>query len=164
MPFPPNLEALEAAGYTFARQETCTECRELVQVFTTPGKREIVMDTMMLLTSPATRHYLSCAISQQSVEPSQEPGPSKPSPEPQKPQEGANTGQQIKLYGVTDKNMMAVGWLDGTLKVQFRFGCYLYANVAEDVFVKIRNNPFPNSLFTKIIKKHAELYPCTKVG
>jgi hypothetical protein len=73
-------------------------------------------------------------------------------------------GSGIKLYGVTDKNMIAAGWLGGTLAIQFRYGKYHYANVAEDVFQKIRNNPFPNSLFVKLVKNHPELYPCTKVG
>ena len=72
-------------------------------------------------------------------------------------------GPQIKLYGVTDKNMIAVGWLGGTLAIQFRYGKYHYANVPEDVFQKIRNNPFPNSLFVKLVKNHPELYPCTKM-
>ena len=60
--------------------------------------------------------------------------------------------------------MIAVGWLDGTLAIQFRYGKYHYANVDEDVFQKIRNNPFPNSLFVKLVKNHPELYPCQKVG
>ena len=73
-------------------------------------------------------------------------------------------GSGIKLYGIRDKNMMAVGWQDGTLKVAFRFGTYLYANVAEDAYLKIKNNPYPNALFTKLVKSKPDLYPCTKVG
>jgi KTSC domain len=73
---------------------------------------------------------------------------------------------QIKLYAVKDKNMVAVGWQDGTLVVQFKFGLYHYSNVPEDVFVKISNpkQPYPNSLFTKLVKNHPELYPFKKVA
>jgi hypothetical protein len=71
---------------------------------------------------------------------------------------------EIKLYGVTDKNMIACGWLDGTLEIAFRYGRYQYANVPEDVFVKLRKNLYPNSYFTRVVKNHPELYPCTKVG
>ena len=60
--------------------------------------------------------------------------------------------------------MMAIGWQDGTLKVAFRFGTYLYANVAEEAYLKIKANPYPNALFVKLVKNHPELYPCTKVG
>ena len=41
MPFPINLESLLAAGYVFLRSETCPACQEPVEVFTTPGKREL---------------------------------------------------------------------------------------------------------------------------
>lgn len=69
----------------------------------------------------------------------------------------------IKLYGVTDKNMIACGWQDGTLAIQFRYGLYHYANVPENVFVTLRRNPYPNNYFTKVVKNHPELYPCTKM-
>jgi hypothetical protein len=49
MPFPATLEALEAAGYAFARSETCPACGEPVEVFSTPGKREISMNPMSAL-------------------------------------------------------------------------------------------------------------------
>ena len=73
-------------------------------------------------------------------------------------------GSGIKLYGVTDKNMIACGWQDGTLAIQFRYGLYRYANVPENVFVTLRRNPYPNSYFTKVVKNHPELYHCTKDG
>jgi hypothetical protein len=60
MPFPSNLESLLAAGYTFLRSETCPACREPVEVFTSPGKRELAIDPMRQLLGPAVRHYLSC--------------------------------------------------------------------------------------------------------
>lgn len=62
MPFPSDLEALLAAGYVFLRGETCPVCQQLVEVFATPGKREIVMDPMPLLPRPAIRHYETCNI------------------------------------------------------------------------------------------------------
>lgn len=142
MPFPINLEALEAAGYVYSHWQVCPECGEGVEVWKTPGKRELAMQPMCEALRPAIRHYLTCAPKQE---------------EPKAP-------QKIKLYGVTDKNMIAVGWLDGTLAIQFRHGRYHYAGVPEDVFAKIRNNPFPNNMFVKLVKNHPELYTCTKVG
>ena len=68
------------------------------------------------------------------------------------------------MHGVNDKNMMAVGWLDGVLAVQFKYGLYHYKNVREATFQSIRRNPYPNALFVKVVKNHPELYPCTKVG
>jgi hypothetical protein len=60
--------------------------------------------------------------------------------------------------------MIACGWLDGTLEIAFKSGRYRYANVPENMFVTLRKNPYPNSYFTKVVKNHPELYPCTKVG
>jgi hypothetical protein len=68
------------------------------------------------------------------------------------------------MYGVTDKNMLACGWRDGTLEIAFRFGRYQYANVAEDVFVTLRKVPYPNAYFSKVVKNHPELYPFTKLS
>lgn len=47
-----------------------------------------------------------------------------------------------------------------------KYGRYRYQNVAEDVFVKITNpkQPYPNNIFTRLVKNHPELYPYTKVG
>ena len=60
MPFPLDLESLLAAGYTFARSEICPVCQEAVEVFTTPGKREIALNPMCELLRPAVRHYETC--------------------------------------------------------------------------------------------------------
>ena len=60
MPFPSNLEQLEAAGSVFLKSATCPVCQEPVEVFTTPGKREIAMNPMCCLSRPAVRHYLFC--------------------------------------------------------------------------------------------------------
>ena len=151
MPFPATLAAMFSSGYDYARWEHCAVCGEPVEIYTTPGKREIAMEPMCSRESLAVRHYLVCK-------------PPNPTPEAQKPQEQAVAPQQIKLYGVTDKNMIACGWQDGTLAIQFRYGLYHYANVPENVFVTLRRNPYPNNYFTKVVKNHPELYPCTKVG
>jgi len=62
MPFPINLESLLAAGYTFLRCETCHACREPVEVFASPGKREIALNPMCELLRPSVRHYETCDI------------------------------------------------------------------------------------------------------
>jgi hypothetical protein len=60
MPFPANLESLLAAGYVFARSETCPVCGEPVEIFITPGKREIAMEPMAQLEREAVRHITKC--------------------------------------------------------------------------------------------------------
>ena len=60
MPFPSNLEQLEAAGYRYSRTEACPVCRENVEVFSTPGGRTIAMNPMIATLSPAIRHYETC--------------------------------------------------------------------------------------------------------
>lgn len=151
MPFPSTLAAMFSSGYEYARWEHCAACGEPVELYTTPGGRTIAMEPMCSSESPAVRHYEVCK-------------PPNPNPETQKPQEQAVAPRQIKLYGVTDKNMIACGWLDGTLEIAFKSGRYRYANVPENMFVTLRKNPYPNSYFTKVVKNHPELYPCTKVG
>jgi hypothetical protein len=59
--------------------------------------------------------------------------------------------------------MIAVGWLEGTLVIQFKHGKYAYARVPENVFVTLRKQPYPNNYFTKVVKNRPELYPCTKL-
>jgi hypothetical protein len=60
--------------------------------------------------------------------------------------------------------MIACGWQDGTLAIQFRYGLYHYGNVPENVFATLRRNPYPNSYFSKVVKSKPDLYPCRKVG
>ena len=60
MPFPSTLENLLASGYTFLRGSVCPECMEFVEVFKTPGEREIAMDPMCEMLRPAVRHYETC--------------------------------------------------------------------------------------------------------
>ena len=143
MPFPLDLESLLAAGYTFARSEICPVCQEAVEVFTTPGKREIAMNPMCELLRPAVRHYETCNIA-----PKQEAANGSTGNDVQDAQgrdsDGGPNGDArrhrvrwrkvdmterlripgwrtrcsrpgIKLYGVTDPNnqLIAVGWDDG---------------------------------------------------
>ena len=70
------------------------------------------------------------------------------------------------MRSVNDKNMTHCGWRDGTLEIWFRYGRYQYANVPEDIFDKISNprQPYPNNIFTKLVKNHPELCPYTKLS
>ena len=60
MPFPVDLEALEAAGYVYDRSGKCSECGEDVEYFKTPAKREIVMDPMGTPGRAAIQHWNTC--------------------------------------------------------------------------------------------------------
>jgi hypothetical protein len=192
MPFPLDLESLLAAGYTFARSEICPVCQEAVEVFTTPGKREIALNPMCELLRPAVRHYETCNVTPKQeatngstgndvqdaqgrdsdggshIDPGLDAGSNRALPGDSAAMllAGRRDAQSagIKLYGVTDKNMIACGWLDGVLAIQFRYGLYHYANVPENVFVTLRKNPYPNSYFSKVVKSKPDLYPCRKVG
>ena len=152
MPFPSDLAQLKAAGYTYLRSETCPVCHEPVEIYSTPGKREIALNamrdervgfTLLPMGEPAVRHYETCQA---------------PVPHP--------APQQIAMHGVNDKNLLAVGWLDGTLAVQLKWGLYRHTGVPEDFSTKIRNpkQPYPMSLYTKLVGKHPDLYPKIKVG
>ena len=149
MPFPLDLESLLAAGYTFARSEICPVCQEAVEVFTTPGKREIALNPMCELLRPAVRHYETCK-------------PSIPTPEAQKPQEQAAVPRQIAMYAVTDPNrqLLSVGWDDGVLVCQFKTAKWSYAGVPEAEFVKLRRVPYAYRIFTTNIRGK---YPATKL-
>ena len=188
MPFPLDLESLLAAGYTFARSEICPVCQEAVEVFTTPGKREIALNPMCELLRPAVRHYETC-----NVTPKQEATNGSTGNDVQDAQgrdsdggpDGTaggpdNDGQLrhgetrisvgrldagsagIKLYGVTDPNrqLLAVGWDDGVLVCQFKTAKWSYAGVPESEFVKLRRVPYAYRIFTTNIKGK---YPATKL-
>ena len=60
MPFPATLAAMFSSGYDYARWEHCAVCGEPVEVYTTPGKREIAMEPMCSRESLAVRHYEVC--------------------------------------------------------------------------------------------------------
>lgn len=61
-----------------------------------------------------------------------------------------------KMFALKGRNVIAAGFQDGTLRVAFaskegaRF--YRYAGVPEAEFLKLRNNPYPDRLFTTNIK------------
>lgn len=76
--------------------------------------------------------------------------PDKPTaaPEPPKP--------EWMMHATRGTNLIAVGWANGTLRCAFASGqgarFYLYSNVPEAEFVKLRNSPYPDRLFTTNIK------------
>ena len=188
MPFPINLESLLAAGYVFLRSETCPACQEPVEVFTTPGKRELAMQPMCELLRPAVRHYETCnsAPKQEAANGStgndvqdaqgrdSDGGPDGTAGGPD------NDGQLrhgetrisvgrldaesagIKLYGVNDPNhqLIAVGWDDGVLVCQFKTAKWSYAGVPEAEVIKLKNSPFAYHIFARNIKHK---YPGTKM-
>ncbi len=59
------------------------------------------------------------------------------------------------------KNLHMVGWWNGYLVVQFRGRSdqYIYGpNVPEAEHAKILANPFPDALFSKVIRKKFQSY------
>ena len=162
MPFPINLESLLAAGYTFLRCETCPACREPVEVFASPGKRELAIDPMHQLLGPAVRHYETCNNRTNPVKPSLVVATVEPPPEPPQAPVPPPVLPQIKMYGVTDPNhqLLSAGWSDGTLVCQFAKGKGQYAGVPEDEYLKLRRARFAyRQLHTNIKGK----YPYTKL-
>ena len=149
MPFPSTLDAMFSSGYDYARWEHCAACSETVEIYTTPGKREMAFEPMCSSESPAVRHYLVCK-------------PANPTPEEQKPQEQAVAPQQIAMYGVNDPNhqLIAVGWDDGVLVCQFKTAKWGYAGVPEAEFVKLKRVPYAYRIFISNIKGK---YPATKL-
>lgn len=168
MPFPPDSESLLAAGYKFLRSETCSQCREMIEIFSTPGGREIVMDPMGLELSPAVPHWKTCGVQYctNGNEGSAEAGQSKPSQPVQQGQEGAKESTQgaFKMYAVNDPNhqLLAVGYepVDGILRCRFPKAYYDYRGVPEDKFESLKKVPYAYSYFTKTIKGK---FPATKV-
>ena len=61
-----------------------------------------------------------------------------------------------KMYALKGHNVIAAGFVGGTLRVAFaskngaRFYCY--EGVPEAEFIKLRNSPYPDRLFTTNIK------------
>ena|ERR1019366_709064 len=139
MPFPINQEELFAAGYSYARWERCPVCTLDVEVWNSPGKREIAMEPMPSFKTPAVRHYESCT-----------------------PTQAAARLIDIRMYGVTDPNhqLLAVGWSEGILACQFSTAKWNYRDVPEEKYLSIRKVPYAYSYFTKQIKGQ---YPGMKV-
>jgi hypothetical protein len=155
MPFPSNLDAMFAAGYDYLRWEKCAECGEMVEVYSTPGKREIVMEPMVGRHSPAIRHFERCNIAPHSEAQggSASAGVPKPSPEPQKPAV-PSPAPDIRMYGVRDPNhqLLAVGWATGILVCRWAKGEGEHTGVPEDLYLKLRRVPFAYSQYQKTIK------------
>jgi hypothetical protein len=162
MGFPSNLEELQATGYVFHRTEPCLICKNNVEIFTTPGMREISMNQMYLLTSPAVRHYETCNTHTNPVEPPPVVDVPKTSLEPQQTQGGAEI-DGIPMFGVTDPNrqLLSVGWSDGTLVCQWGKGKGYHTGVPEDLYMKLRRVPFAYRQYNATIKGK---YPYTKLS
>ena len=180
MPFPINLESLLAAGYVFLRSETCPACQEPVEVFTTPGKRELAMQPMCELLRPAVRHYETCnsAPKQEAANGStgndvqdaqgrdSDGGPDGTAGGPDNDGQLRHgetrisvgrldaQGSGIKLYGVTDPNkqLLAVGWDDGVLVCQWSKSKGQHTGVPEDLYLKLRRVPFAYRQYIATIK------------
>lgn len=59
------------------------------------------------------------------------------------------------------KNLVSVGWENLVLQVEFQGGRrYQFGGVPREVFEKLRNSPFPDSLFQKIVRGK---YPSERV-
>jgi hypothetical protein len=178
-----------SSGYDYARWEHCAACGEPVEVYTTPGKREIAMEPMCSSESPAVRHYEVCKPKEdQSVYLRNEASgrTSEPTgPDSDSGTDGTGGGPDndaqlrhgetrisvgrldaesagIKLYGVTDPNkqLIAVGWSDGVLLCQFKTAKWSYAGVPEAEVIKLKNSPFAYRIFARNIKHK---YPGTKL-
>ena len=153
MPFPQNLEELQAARYVYHRTEPCLICKNNVEIFTTPGMREISMDPMYHLLSPAVRHYETCNTHTNPVEtPQARPAP-KPSPEPQQAQDAARI-DGIPMFGVSGHNVIAAGYdaVRGILRIRFPKATWDYRGVPEEKFVSLKKTPFADRYFTTSIK------------
>lgn len=63
---------------------------------------------------------------------------------------------EFQMTAVKGTNLIAVGWRDGVLRVAFaaktgaRF--YRYPGVPESTKSKLANSPFPDGLFTKLVR------------
>jgi hypothetical protein len=134
-----------AAKYEFSRGELCPVCGLGIEIYTTPGGRDIAMDPMCSNSSQAVQHYKTC--------------------NPTKEEEKKEERPTISMYGVNDPNhqLLAVGYIPdgGILVCQWAKGKGNYAGVPEDKFVTIKRVPFAYGYLTKVIKGK---YPYTKTS
>lgn len=86
MAFPSTQEQMFQAGYAYLRWERCPACTLDVEVWSTPGKREILMEPMPGFESPAVKHLERCNIAPKTGAQERLPQADapKPSPEPQR--------------------------------------------------------------------------------
>ncbi len=189
MPFPATLDAMFSSGYEYARWEHCATCGEPVEIYTTPGKREMAFEPMCSRESPAVRHYEVCkpkeaqdgnsGMDVQDEDAQGRSGDSGPHSEPKLdespdrhlhsygkavlPDGGHDAKSEgIKLYGVTDPNhqLIAVGWDDGVLVCQWAKGKGKHTGVPEDIYLKLRRVPFAYRQYKATIKGK---FPYTKL-
>ena len=146
--FPATQEELFKAGYSYSEWERCPACTLDVEVWLSPGKREIIMEPMPGIKSPATRHYETCqpkenadvrVNTQDTARRDSDSGDAnshaglsggsgRDVPGSGSVPDGRLNaqGSGIKLYGVTDPNhqLLAVGYepVSGTLVCQFAKG------------------------------------------
>ena len=122
MPFPANLEALQAAGYVYSHWKVCSECGEGVEVWKTPGKRELAMQPMIELLRPAIRHYERCNIAPKQEEKSGTQGNQRQGTQGThgRREDSANAGLQKPAGRDSDSGMTAIinrGDLDTEMNV-----------------------------------------------
>ena len=188
MPFPATLAAMFSSGYDYARWEHCAVCGEAVELYTTPGKREIAMEPMCSRESPAVRHYEVCkpkeaqdGSTRTDIQDAQRRDSDSGTDGNHQSgrlgrrdecdallqgrihDSGRDAGSAgIELAAVTDPNkqLLAVGWDDGVLVCQFKTAKWSYAGVPEAEFVKLRRVPYAYRIFTTNIKGK---YPATKM-
>lgn len=60
MPFPKDLDAMTAAGYTFKNHGTCRGCGEDIEWWETPAGRPIPMNPMQRGSDKAIAHFSTC--------------------------------------------------------------------------------------------------------
>ena len=151
MPFPSTQDEMFKAGYEYSTWQKCPACSLDVEVWTTPGKRTILMDPMPGFQSLAVRHLQTC---RPVASPKTQQAPAPPS-----------EAQGIKMYGVNDPNhqLLSVGYetVDGVLVCQFKTAKWSYAGVPEAEFLKLKKVPFAYRIFTTNIKGK---YPATKLS
>jgi len=174
MPFPATEAALHEAGYNYSRSEICAACGLLVEIWTTPGKREIAMEPTPSFESPATQHYKTCQPKEaqsgsrgSTVQDTagRDSNSGNESPHLDEHARASKDGQEIvpvrgldarsiKLHGVRDPNyqLLAAGWDDGTLVCQFKTAKWAYAGVPEAEYLKLRNSPYAYRIFNTNIK------------
>lgn len=60
MPFPRNADEMRSQGYTFLNHGECDGCHEQIEWWRTPQKRQMPMNRMPELYTPAVPHWANC--------------------------------------------------------------------------------------------------------
>lgn len=70
---------------------------------------------------------------------------------------------QMHLVRGRHRNLVYVGWENGTMQVEFRSGQrYHYGGVPEDVKDKLLRSPYPDKLFSQIVRGKYVSHPVSK--